>query len=63
MLGYRNCCCKDCKERYVGCHSKCQQYIKERDEYEALKKIIAKAKVKDSVFRSYQTDQIIKNKK
>lgn len=22
------CKCKDCTERYIGCHSKCESYIK-----------------------------------
>lgn len=23
-------CCKDCEERYLGCHSKCEQYKAEK---------------------------------
>lgn len=23
-------CCKDCKERQLGCHSTCEKYLKER---------------------------------
>lgn len=24
--------CKDCKERYLGCHDKCEKYLKEKKE-------------------------------
>lgn len=25
-------CCKDCDERYSGCHDRCQEYQKQKDE-------------------------------
>lgn len=28
-------CCKDCPDRYPGCHGKCEKYIKERADYDA----------------------------
>lgn len=33
-------CCKDCvpPQRHPGCHSKCEQYAKEKLEYDKLKK-------------------------
>lgn len=24
-----NNCCKDCEKRYVGCHSKCEEYMEQ----------------------------------
>ena len=32
-------CCKDCTppKRYVGCHSQCKEYLKEKEEYEKQK--------------------------
>ena len=36
--------CYRCKERYVGCHSVCPKYIKEKEEWEKVKKIIEKNK-------------------
>lgn len=34
-------CCKNCEDRYVGCHAKCDIYKSERAEYD---KILAKDK-------------------
>jgi hypothetical protein len=34
---YRITCCKDCPDRYPGCHGKCEKYIKQRSEYDAEK--------------------------
>ena len=25
-------CCKDCNDREIGCHGKCERYIKEKEE-------------------------------
>lgn len=45
-------CCKDCKDRYLGCHSKCRKYQERlqlyRNEQEHLKKMY-------SCSRSYKT--------
>lgn len=30
-------CCKDCTERYVGCHSKCEKYLEEKQLLEKQK--------------------------
>lgn len=27
-------CCKDCTERHVGCHGKCERYIKQNEEHQ-----------------------------
>lgn len=27
-------CCKDCKDRKVGCHGQCEKYITEKEENE-----------------------------
>lgn len=37
-------CCKDCKERQLGCHSTCEKYSKER---------WMKDKENDRLFREY----------
>lgn len=37
-------CCKDCKDRYVGCHDKCARYLKEKQEFEETKKKIREQK-------------------
>lgn len=30
-------CCKDCPDRYPGCHGKCEKYIAARAEYDRQK--------------------------
>ncbi len=30
-------CCKDCNKRYVGCHCDCDEYKKQKKEYEEIK--------------------------
>lgn len=47
--------CKKCKDRYVGCHSNCEAYIKERDEFEQLKKQIEQEKQRDRVYNDYRS--------
>lgn len=27
-------CCKDCKKRHLGCHSTCEDYIREKSEHD-----------------------------
>lgn len=29
-------CCMDCSERVLGCHSTCQKYIQEKEEYKKV---------------------------
>jgi len=33
-------CCKDCAKRYLGCHDKCEDYLKQRKELDELNKKI-----------------------
>lgn len=56
MAGIR--CCKDCTppKRHSGCHAKCEQYLKEKAEWEE-----AKAKMKANrppSLTSYDFDEI-----
>ena len=37
-------CCINCTKRNPGCHSSCEDYIKEKAEYKAEKEKILKAK-------------------
>ena len=30
-------CCKDCKDRSEGCHSKCNKYLLEKEQFEKEK--------------------------
>lgn len=45
-------CCFKCIERYVGCHSHCERYLKEKDElHKVYEKRLEERKVIDSIFR------------
>ena len=35
------CPCKDCSERYQGCHGKCSRYTEWRSEYDKMKAQLA----------------------
>lgn len=48
--------CYRCKERYPGCHAVCQKYIKEKEEWEKVKKIIEKDRA--PVLTTYDFDVI-----
>lgn len=39
--------CKDCENREVGCHSKCEEYIEWKTEEGALNKKIARERLAD----------------
>ena len=41
--------CKNCKDRYVGCHSKCDKYIK-------FKKDLRKAKYQEKIDKKIEDD-------
>jgi len=43
MYSYKITCCKDCEERYIGCHSKCEKYIKEKQTLEKSKTLYYKS--------------------
>lgn len=45
-------CCKDCKDRQLGCHGKCERYINQKDEYLKRKKEYMDKKVKYDKLRS-----------
>ena len=39
MYSSKITCCKGCEERYVGCHSKCEKYITQKQTLEKSKKL------------------------
>ena len=45
--------CKNCTSRTVGCHSKCEKYIKEKKEYDIKKNEEKHRKDMDEQLRSY----------
>ena len=34
--------CKGCEERHVGCHSKCERYLKEKEKRNAVSEALKK---------------------
>lgn len=44
--GHTITCCKDCPNRFPGCHSTCEKYIQQKNEYEKAK---AERKAKSAV--------------
>lgn len=59
----RNGCCKDCTERYVGCHSSCEKYISECEQREKEKQAIIEGEHKDRLLREYKYNSIQRFKK
>ena len=59
-------CCKDCTERYVGCHGKCEKYIKQREEHDNQRREAQKAdavrRYKNDGLRKYLNDQAKRKK-
>lgn len=53
--------CYHCKERYLGCHSTCSKYIKEKEEWEISKAKIEKDKA--VVLTSHDFNRITSNKR
>ncbi len=47
MSIYRNGPCKDCEERYSGCHSECKRYLEWTEGIKEMKAAVYKAKGKD----------------
>ncbi len=47
--------CLGCKDRFIGCHSKCDKYIKYRNEYDKLNKKEFMAKMYSSGIGLTQT--------
>ena len=49
-----NWCCHNCTERYIGCHGKCEKYIKQNEEHQRMR---AKEKLDNEVVR-YKNERI-----
>lgn len=54
--------CKDCEERYIGCHGDCEKYKSFYEQNEKIKANIRKEKEKDKEIGAYIAGQRIKNK-
>ena len=51
--------CKDCTERYPGCHDYCERYLSEKEEWNKKKALRKKA----DEFYTYKIEQIRKDEK
>lgn len=52
------CKCKGCKNRFIGCHSKCDDYVKYRKE----KNKVIQEKEKQNIVELIHHDNVINNK-
>ena len=52
------CKCKDCTERYIGCHAKCKSYLEYRNCIETKNKLIRENKKKESILCRHNRMQI-----
>lgn len=37
-------CCKDCRDRHIGCHADCSRYLQAKEEREKKRQIIRQEK-------------------
>jgi len=51
--------CRKCMERYVGCHGKCERYIKAKAEHDE----VMKQRKKENNMNAYVSDCVRKNRK
>ena len=54
--------CRDCEDRYIGCHGSCEKYLGAKDRLESRKKQIAEAKMREKIYRTYKSQKIAREK-
>lgn len=52
--------CKDCANKYLGCHAKCEKYIEVKNANEEISAKIRKEKLLRGLFISMRSDSIAK---
>lgn len=52
--------CRDCQDRYVGCHADCEDYIRVRKRWEDYKENLKKLKANDKNYRKFKAINIEK---
>lgn len=55
--------CRDCTDRYVGCHSECEKYISARQNRTEVRKTVIKAYMDERIVEDYEIKQRIKSSK
>lgn len=56
-------CCYKCSSRYLGCHSECEEYMSERQEYDNEKDIINKKRKESTDYKCHYIDKMEKIRK
>lgn len=51
-------CCVDCAERHVGCHSTCERYISDKENYDKKRNKIKDQKKRESIVTGYAVDSV-----
>lgn len=46
-------CCTDCSKRYIGCHGKCEEYLRQRAEHDAERDVMRELQRKKDVTYGY----------
>lgn len=52
--------CKDCTDRFVGCHTNCKTYNDYVSELNERKQKISKAKKKNAEYRAFKDKQVLR---
>jgi len=56
--------CRECKERYVGCHSNCPKYLAEKAQHDSLKAVAdEKKRISGDFYELYQRSTFKKLKR
>lgn len=55
------CCCKECTDRYIGCHSTCKKYIEWSKENERIRDKIRIEKQQSNVRSTKQSARRIEH--
>lgn len=56
-------CCKDCEDRTIECHGRCERYIEEKRKYDEKRKEMFKLKDNDRMLRSHEIGTVERMKK
>lgn len=56
-------CCLNCDKREVGCHSKCESYIKEKNDFNEFKEKVRKKKLLESEVNGFLIEHLHKKRK
>lgn len=55
--------CKGCQKRHIGCHSKCEDYQKEKEKRDAVNKKVRAERLKDTVLTWQEIERIERGRK